>query len=112
LPQGCTGCAAMNIWLIFLLAGLGTYVIRISGVALLRDPEKIPVPVRRALRMVAPAAMGAIIANAVFLDDAQWRALGAWHLAAVVAIGVALWRRSQGWSMLAGALAFAVLLVS
>lgn len=102
----------MNIWLIFILAGLGTYLIRISGVVLLRDPERIPVPVQRALKMVAPAAMGAIIANALFLDQGQWREFGAWHLAAVVAIGVAVWRRSQGWSMLAGALAFAVLLAT
>ena len=102
----------MSVWLIFILAGLGTYLIRISGVMLLRDPERIPVPVQRALRMVAPAAMGAIIANALFLDQGQWRELGAWHVAAAVAIGVAIWRRSQGWSMLAGALAFAVLLAS
>ncbi len=102
----------MNIWLIFILAGLGTYLIRISGVVLLGDPERIPVPVQRALKMVAPAAMGAIIANALFLDQGQWREFGAWHLAAVVAIGVAVWRHSQGWSMLAGALAFAVLLAT
>ncbi len=102
----------MSVWLIFILAGLGTYLIRISGVMLLRDPERIPVPVQRALRMVAPAAMGAIIANALFLDQGQWRELGAWHVAAAVAVGVAIWRRSQGWSMLAGALAFAVLLAS
>lgn len=102
----------MNIWLIFVLAGLGTYLIRISGVVLLRDPERIPVPIQRALRMVAPAAMGAIIANALFLDHGEWREFGAWHVAAAVAIGVAIWRRSQGWSMLAGALAFAVLLAS
>lgn len=102
----------MSVWLIFILAGLGTYLIRISGVMLLRDPERIPAPIQRALRMVAPAAMGAIIANALFLDQGQWRELGAWHVAAAVAVGVAIWRRSQGWSMLAGALAFAVLLAS
>jgi len=102
----------MTVWLIFLFAALGTYLIRISGVVLLRDPEKIPAPIRRALRMVGPAAMGAIIVNALFLDHGEWRAFGAWHLAAVVAIGVALWRRSQGWSMLAGAVAFAALIAS
>jgi branched-subunit amino acid transport protein len=102
----------MNLWLIFLLAGIGTYLIRISGVILLKDEDRIPVPVRRALRMVGPAAMGAIIVNSLFLDQGEWRAFGAWHIAAAVAIGVALWRRSQGWSMLAGAIAFAVLIAT
>jgi branched-subunit amino acid transport protein len=102
----------VNIWLIFLFAAIGTYLIRLSGVVLLKNPERIPKPVQRALRMVGPAAMGAIIVNSVFLDHHEWRAFGAWHIAAAVAIGVALWRRSQGWSMLAGALAFAALIAS
>jgi len=102
----------VNVWLIFLCAAIGTYLIRISGVVLLRDPEKIPVPVRRALTMVGPAALGAIIVNSLFLDQHEWRALGPWHIAAAVAIGVALWRRSQGWSMLAGAVVFAALIAS
>ncbi|MGC4175864.1 AzlD domain-containing protein [Demequina sp.] len=102
----------MNIWWIFLFAAIGTYLIRISGVVLLRDPERIPAPIRRALTMVGPAAMGAIIVNSLFLDHGEWRAFGAWHIAAAVAIGVALWRRSQGWSMLAGALTFAALIAT
>jgi branched-subunit amino acid transport protein len=102
----------MTIWIIIIAAGLGTYLIRLSGVLLLKDEERIPLPVRRALRMVGPAAMGAIIASALFLDHGEWRAFGAWHLAALVAIGVALWKRSMGWSMLAGAVTFAVLLAA
>jgi branched-subunit amino acid transport protein len=100
----------MTIWIIIIAAGLGTYLIRLSGVLLLKDEERIPLPVRRALRQVGPAAMGAIIASALFLDHGQWRIFGAWHLAALVAVGVALWKRSMGWSMLAGAVTFAVLL--
>ena len=102
----------MNPWLIFIVAAIGTYLIRLSGVLLLRDEERIPVPIRRALRMVGPAAMGAIIVSALFLDHGEWRAFGAWHLAALVAVGVAIWKRSAGWSMLAGALAFAALLAA
>jgi branched-subunit amino acid transport protein len=102
----------MTIWIIIIAAGVGTYLIRLSGVLLLKDEERIPLPVRRALRMVGPAAMGAIIASALFLDHGEWRAFGAWHLAALVAIGVALWKRSMGWSMLAGAVTFAVLLAA
>jgi len=102
----------MRVWLIFIAAGIGTYLIRLSGVLLLSDEERIPLPVRRALRMVGPAAIGAIIVSALFLDHGQWRAFGAWHLAALVAIGVAVWKRSMGWSMLAGAVAFAALLLA
>ena len=102
----------MNVWLIFLFAAIGTYLIRLSGVVLLRHPENIPAPIQRALRMVAPAAMGAIIVNSLFLDQHQWRAFGAWHIAAAVAIVVAVWRRSQGWSMLAGALVFAAIIAA
>jgi branched-subunit amino acid transport protein len=102
----------MNIWLIFLFAAIGTYLVRLSGVVLLRHPENIPAPIQRALRMVAPAALGAIIVNSLFLDQHEWRAFGAWHIAAAVAIIVALWRRSQGWSMLAGALVFAAIIAA
>jgi branched-subunit amino acid transport protein len=62
--------------------------------------------------MVGPAAMGAIIVNALFLDHGEWREFGAWHIAAAVAVIVALWRRSEGWSMLAGAVVFAVLIAT
>ena len=71
------GCGAVNPWLIFIFAAIGTYLIRLSGVLLLRDEERIPIPVRRALRMVGPAAMGAIIVSSLFLDHGQvavaWR---------------------------------------
>jgi branched-subunit amino acid transport protein len=102
----------MRVFLIFLAAGIGTYLIRVSGIALLSNPEKIPPRVRRALSLVAPTAMGAIVVNSLFLDETQWRAFGAWHLAALVAIGVALWRRSAGWSMVSGAVAFALLIAA
>lgn len=102
----------MSIWWIFAIAAAGTYAIRISGVVLLKDEERIPTPIRRALRMVAPAAMGAIVVNSLFLDQGQWRGFGAWHIAAAVAIGVAIWRRSDGWSLLAGAVAFAALIAA
>ena len=101
----------MTVFFIFLAAAVGTYVIRVSGIALLSDPEKLPPLLRRALALVAPTALGAIIVNSLFLDEGQWRSFGAWHLAAVVAIGVALWRHSAGWAMTAGAVAFALLLV-
>lgn len=102
----------MTAWIVFALAAIGTYLIRISGLVIFSDPERIPAPVQRSLKMLGPAAMGAIIANALFLDGEQWRAFGAWHIGAAVAVGVAIWRRSQGWAMLAGAVTFATLIAS
>lgn len=102
----------MTVFLIFLATAVGTYLIRFAGIALLSDPEKLPPRLRRALSLVAPTALGAITVNSLFLDAGQWRAFGAWHVAAAVAIGVAIWRRSAGWAMTAGALAFAVLLIA
>lgn len=101
----------MTVLLIFVAAGVGTYLIRLSGVMLLRDRE-LPPRVAKGLSLVGPAAMAAIVANALLLDEGQWRSLGAWHLAAAVAIGVALWRRTSGVAMAAGAVAFAALLLA
>lgn len=102
----------MTVLLIFLAVAVGTYLIRISGIALLSDPERIPPRLRRALGLVAPTAMGAIIVNSLFLDEGQWRAFGAWHLAAAIAAAVAWWRRSSGWALIAGTGAFVLLLVA
>ena len=102
----------MRTFLIFLAAGIGTYAIRVSGLLLFGGERRLPERVERSLRLVGPAAMAAIIANALILDQGEWRAFGAWHLAALVAIGVALWKRSSGWTMGLGAAAFALLLVA
>lgn len=101
----------MTIWLMFVLAAVGTYLIRISGIVFLGDEDRLPVGVRRALRMIGPAAMGAIVGNSLLLENGGWRPFGAWHVAAVVALAVGVWRRSLGLTMLAGAAAFAALLL-
>lgn len=97
----------MTVGLLFLAAAVGTYLIRLSGIVLLGGDRELHPRLRHALTLVAPAAMAAIIANSLLLDHGQWRSFGAWHLAALVAIGVALWRRTTGWPLLIGALAFA-----
>ncbi|MDN4478624.1 AzlD domain-containing protein [Demequina lignilytica] len=101
----------MTAFLIFLAAGIGTFAIRLSGVLLLRDRE-LPPRIAKGLSLVGPAAMAAIVANALLLDEGAWRGFGAWHLAALVAIGVAVWRRTSGVAMAAGAVAFAALLLA
>jgi len=62
--------------------------------------------------MIGPAAMGAIVGNALFLDEGAWRPLGAWHIAALVAVAAAAWKRNLALTMLVGAAAFALLPVT
>ncbi|WP_430868232.1 AzlD domain-containing protein [Demequina aurantiaca] len=100
----------MMLFLAFLLAGIGTYLIRISGVTLLGGDRELPESVNKTLKLIAPAALAAIVANALILNGGEWRGFGAWHLAAIVAIGVALWTRSMGWTLVVGAISFAALL--
>lgn len=104
--------------IVFTAAAIGTYLIRLSGVLLLGGDRELGPRVRKMLSLVAPAALGAIVANALFLEQivgqeqVQWREFGAWHLAALAAAGVALWKRSMGWTLLAGVAAFAALLLA
>lgn len=102
----------MKAFVVFALTAVGTYAIRLSGIVFLGGGRALPPRVARALRLVAPAAMGAIIANSLLLTDGQWRPMGAWHIAAAVAIGVSVWRRSTGLTMAAGAAVFAALLIA
>jgi len=102
----------MKIWLIFILAAIGTYAIRVSGLALFRDEDRMPPPVRRALRMIGPAAMGAIVGSSLLLDNGAVRPFGAWHVAAFAAVALAAWKRSLALTMLGGAAVFAVLLLA
>ncbi|SEJ63409.1 AzlD domain-containing protein [Demequina mangrovi] len=102
----------MTAFLVFTFAAIGTYLIRLSGISLLGGDRDLPPAVTRALNLVGPAAMAAIVANSLLLDGTEWRALGAWHLAAVVATGVALWKRTMGVTIAAGAVAFAALLLA
>lgn len=101
----------MMLFIAFVLAGIGTYLIRVSGIVLLGGDRELPESVTKTLRLIAPAALAAIVANALLLDGGQWRGFGAWHLAAIVAIAVAVWTRSMGWTLLVGAVAFAGLLL-
>jgi branched-subunit amino acid transport protein len=102
----------VTVWIVFVLAGLGTYGLRLSGIALLRDPDRISPTLQRGLRMIGPAAMGAIIANSLVLSDGEWRPFGAWHVAAFVAVAAGFWKRSMGWAMAAGVATFAALLAT
>ncbi len=87
------------------LVALGTYAIRISAIVVLAR-RMIPPKVEQTFRLIAPAVMAALVANTLLLDHGAVRPVGLWHLAALVAIGVALWTRSVGWTLLVGLIVY------
>ena len=93
----------------FLIAGLGTYMIRASAIALVGYGVVIPPQVERTLRLIAPAVLAAIIANSLMLDHARLNTRASWYVGAAVAV-VALRRfRSAGWAIVGAMLAVWVL---
>ncbi len=88
-----------------LAVGIGTYLIRVSGVALLGPLRRLAPRIELGLRMVAPAVLAALVATTLFRDGDTWRDLGAWHGAAAVAGVVAVLTRSAAWTLGAGMVA-------
>lgn len=82
----------MNIWLTMLLAGLVTFTIRLSFISIVGH-RSVPPLLRRALRLVPPAVLTAIVFPEVFMSagylDISFS--NARLLAAVLAVLVA-WR--------------------
>jgi branched-subunit amino acid transport protein len=85
----------------FVLAGIGTYLIRLSAIALVGYGVAIPPRVERTLRLIAPAVLGAIIANSLLLDHGQLNARVSWYAGTLAAIAVARRFRSAAWAMAA-----------
>lgn len=98
----------MTPWMIFLATGVGVYLIRLSGVLAVSGDREIPALAQRALRLVAPAAVTAVVASAVLVDHGDLRGFGAWHLAALAAIGITLWRKNMVLTIAVGGVVFAL----
>lgn len=90
----------MSPWLIVLIVGIGTYLIRLSFVGILGDRE-IPAAVERPLRLVAPAVIAAIAIPEVVApaDVVDFSLDNLRLLAGIVAILVAWRTRSIGWTI-------------
>ena len=74
-----------------LLAGLGTYMIRISFIALAGRMGEIPPRVQTMLSMIPPSVLAAITANSLFFVGDDVRGFDEWHLAIVV-VAIVSWR--------------------
>jgi branched-subunit amino acid transport protein len=82
----------MNIWLTMLLAGLVTYMIRLSFIWFIGH-RSIPPLLRRALRLVPPAVLTAIIFPEIFLPRGQLDlSLGNARLLAALLATLVAWR--------------------
>ncbi|MGE0040082.1 MAG: AzlC family ABC transporter permease [Vicinamibacterales bacterium] len=85
----------------FAVAGLGTYLLRLSAIALVGQGVVIPPRVERTLRLIAPAVLSAIVANSLILNAGQFNPRVSWYVGAIVA-ALVVWRaRSMAWAMLA-----------
>ncbi|MEM9033072.1 MAG: AzlD domain-containing protein [Actinomycetota bacterium] len=80
-----------DLWLAIVVAAFGTYAIRTVPLALAGRVAALPVRARRSLRMVAPAALSALVCLAVFRPDGRLDLVGDRVVAATVA-GLVGWR--------------------
>ena len=103
----------MNLWLVVLLAGLVTYLTRLSFILLLEKFE-MPAWFRRALRFVPPAVLTAIFVPELFRPaghlDLSFQ--NTQLLACLVAILVAWRTRNVLLTIAAGALTMLILQIS
>lgn len=74
-----------------LLAGVGTYLFRISFIALADRIGEIPPRVETGLSMIPPAVLASITANALFNDGGSLRGFDEWHIAIVV-VALVSWK--------------------
>ncbi len=79
----------LAIWVVFVIVGAGTFVLRVLFIALADRVAEVPAPLQRALRFIPPAVLAALVAPAVAMDrgslDLVDPRVGAWLLAAMVA---------------------------
>jgi branched-subunit amino acid transport protein len=74
-----------------MLAGIGTYLIRMSFIALAGRIGEIPPRVQTVLSMIPPSVLAAITANSLFYDGDSIRGLDEWHFAIVI-VGLVSWK--------------------
>lgn len=83
----------MSDWLVVLVIGVGTYVLRLSFIGLL-GTRPMPIWAQRPLRFVAPAVLAALVVPAVVLAEGavDVTPLGNPRFLAAVAAALVAWR--------------------
>jgi len=91
-----------KIWTIIILLGIGTYLIRVSFLAIIGNRE-LPQWAMRHLNYVGVAVLPGLIAPLLVWPEATGGVLDAPRLlAALAALVFGMWRRSALWSVIAG----------
>ncbi|NIA25407.1 MAG: AzlD domain-containing protein [Gammaproteobacteria bacterium] len=80
--------SGLDIWVIILAVGVGTFLLRISLIAMLGRARSVPPALQRALRFIPPAVLAAIATPSLVQVDGVLTA-GPRLLAGLVAILVA-----------------------
>lgn len=85
-----------------ILVGFGTYLIRVSAIALAgRFPERSD-DVRATMRLIGPGVLAAIVADRLFIQGGTASTHWSWWIAAIVAASVSYRWRSAGITMAIG----------
>ena len=92
----------MSVTLQIVLVGVGTYLFRISFIALATRIGEVPARVETALSMIAPSVLAAIVADSLLFADDAWRGLDEWHIALAVTTVVAWRTKSVAACLVAG----------
>lgn len=100
----------MNVWLIFLLGGLLTFLMRFSFIYAF-GRVSVPPALHRALRFVPPAVLSAIIFPEVLMSNNHIDVAFGNHrfLAGTIAVLVAVWTRKTSLTIAAGIAAMLIL---
>lgn len=64
-----TAADSRTLWLVLVAAGVGTYALRLSFIALFGRLDEVPEGVERALRFVPAAVLAALVAPRLVLAD-------------------------------------------
>lgn len=95
--------SAAEIWVIVVLMGIGTFLIRFSFLGLIGDRPMPPI-VLRLLRYTPVAVLPAMVAPLVVWPDATGGAFDPVRVtAAVVALIIGVWKKNFLWAIGAGA---------
>ncbi len=82
-----------TIWLIFIVAGIGTFFLRLSFIFLMGRLSEVPPNVERVLRFVPPAVLAALVVPAiVYVDSSLAIEAGNEKLFAGTLAAVVAWR--------------------
>ncbi|MEM7141193.1 MAG: AzlD domain-containing protein [Actinomycetota bacterium] len=81
----------MSVTAQIFLVGLGTYLFRVSFIALAHRVGEIPPRVETALSMIPPSVLAAIVADSLLFSGDSLRGLDEWHIA-LAATTVVAWR--------------------